>query len=79
MTALLLSAMTEVSLTPGSAQDTLWLLIVLVGISCQAKAAQPAHNDPARGAHDATAEQVTPGPLESRHSAQSMPENAFHS
>lgn len=40
MSALLLSGMTEVSLTPGPAQDTLWLLIVVVGVACQASTAK---------------------------------------
>jgi hypothetical protein len=40
-TALLLSGITEVSLAPGPAQDTFWLLIVLVGIACQRTTIQP--------------------------------------
>jgi O-antigen ligase len=36
MSVLLLSGITEVSLAPGPAEDTFWLLIILVAVSCQA-------------------------------------------
>jgi O-antigen ligase len=42
MTALLLSGMTEVSLAPGAAQETFWLLAILVGVACQASGSQAA-------------------------------------
>jgi hypothetical protein len=35
MTALLLSGMTEASLAPGVAQESFWMLVVMVGVSCQ--------------------------------------------
>ncbi|MBI3216037.1 MAG: O-antigen ligase family protein [Mycobacterium sp.] len=35
LAVLVLSGMTEVSLAPGVSQDTFWLLLVLVGVSCQ--------------------------------------------
>jgi hypothetical protein len=40
MTALLLSGMTEVSLAPGATHETFWLLLVLVGVACQASGRQ---------------------------------------
>jgi len=36
MTVLLLSGMTEVALPPGPSQDGFWLLMILVGVACQA-------------------------------------------
>lgn len=41
MTVLTMSAVTEVSLAPGPAQDTFWLGMVLVGVACQTAAKQP--------------------------------------
>lgn len=38
MTALVFSGITEVSLVPGPAQDTFWLLIIFVAVACQADA-----------------------------------------
>lgn len=40
LTALLVSAVTEVSLAPGAAYDTFFFLIVLVGIACQTVASE---------------------------------------
>jgi O-antigen ligase len=40
MAVLLLSGITEVSLAPGAAQDTFWLLLILVGVACQASGTQ---------------------------------------
>jgi len=36
MAVLLLSGITEVSLAPGVAEDTFWLLMILIGVACQA-------------------------------------------
>jgi O-antigen ligase len=36
MTALILSGMTEISLAPEGTHETFWLLMVLVGVACQA-------------------------------------------
>lgn len=35
LTALIFGGMTEASLAPGAAQDTFWILLIIVGISCQ--------------------------------------------
>lgn len=49
MTGLILSGITEISLVPGATHETFWLLMVLVGVACQATdAAQKGHTADAR-------------------------------
>lgn len=36
-TVLLISGMTEVSLAPGVGQETFWLMVILIGVSCQGR------------------------------------------
>jgi O-antigen ligase len=78
MAVLLLSGMTEVSLPPGAEQDTFWLLMILVGVACQANGSSR-HTD--RG-HEATATQEmettrSAGVQESRHGLQSTHDDFF--
>jgi hypothetical protein len=54
MTVVQLSAMTEVSLTPGVTQEGFWLLLVLVAVSCQKTGRQ----DEANGSHLAVSDAV---------------------
>lgn len=61
MAVLLLSGITEVSLAPGAAQDTFWLLMVLVGVACQASGSTSLEDR----THDTTAAQE----MENAHSA----------
>lgn len=44
MAALLIGGMTEASLAPGATQDTFWLLVVLIGVSCQANGSNADHS-----------------------------------
>ena len=48
MTCLLLSGMTEVSMAPGPAQDTFWVLIVLIGVACQTGGCRADRSGPPR-------------------------------
>jgi len=60
MTVLLLSAMTEVSLAPGATHETFWLLVVLVGVACQARGSQADTTSTLTDTrHDTTATQHT--------------------
>ncbi|WP_284228771.1 O-antigen ligase family protein [Mycobacterium antarcticum] len=43
MVTLLLNSMTQVSIAPGSSQDSFWLLVILIGVACQS----PRHALPA--------------------------------
>jgi hypothetical protein len=45
MVAVLVNAMTQVSIAPGAVHETFWLLMVLVGISCQAPLESSAEAD----------------------------------
>jgi hypothetical protein len=56
-TCLLLSGMTEVSMAPGPAQDTFWLLIVLIGVACQTTGNIADRTSPKSDAHNATTQQ----------------------
>jgi hypothetical protein len=58
MAVLLLSGITEVSLAPGAAEVTFWLLMVLVGVACQTSGSSSLE----RRGHDATAAQEMENP-----------------
>ena len=78
MAVLLLSGITEVSLAPGAAEDTFWLLMILIGVACQASGTTSLTH---RG-HEAAAPQGmetmrSASVQESRHGLQSMHDDFF--
>ncbi|MBB5164298.1 O-antigen ligase [Mycobacterium sp. AZCC_0083] len=78
MAVLLLSGMTEVSLTPGAEQDTFWLLMILIGVACQANGSSSLTD---RG-HEATTTQEmettrSAGVQNSRHGLRSPHDDFF--
>jgi O-antigen ligase len=57
MTALILSGITEISLAPGATHETFWLLMVLVGVACQASDDHPGSISSSPRGHDVAAAQ----------------------
>jgi hypothetical protein len=79
MAVLLLSGITEVSLAPGAAEDTFWLLMILVGVACQVSGS----SSRADHGHDATAAQEiviarNAGKRDSKHRLQPTRDGSFH-